>query len=92
MHEPKKEHTRQIQTLLTDSKCQDVVVIRQPSHLAALPSPFCTVERHLHSINLPQRPPATDEADGCADQKPERNEVDGENARTERVTAGRGLR
>jgi len=63
VHEPKQEHAGQIQTLLTDSKRQDVVVVRQPPHLSALPSPFHTIEWHPCAIDLRQREPAADEAD-----------------------------
>ena len=45
VHEPKKEHAGQIQTLGTGSNRQHVVVVRQPPHLSALHSPFRPIER-----------------------------------------------
>src|ERR1019366_3576110 len=68
VHEPKKEHARQIQTLGTGSKRQHVVVVRQPPHLSALHSPFRPIERHPCAIEFRQREPAANEADSCSDQ------------------------
>src|SRR5450759_3661774 len=84
VHEPKKEHASQIQTLLTDSKRQHVVIVCQPPHLAALPSPFRSVERNSCAIEFRQREPSPDEADDCAYQKPQRNEVNGEDGHKQR--------
>jgi type IV secretory pathway VirB6-like protein len=76
VHEPKKEHAGQVQTLRTDSNRYDVVVIRQPPHLSTLHSPFRSIERYLRAIDLRQREPAADNADGRTDQKPQTEKVD----------------
>jgi hypothetical protein len=78
VHESKEEHAGQIQTLRTDSNCQHVVVVRQTLHLSALHSPFRPIERHPRAIDLRQRAPTANEADYCADQKPQREKVDRE--------------
>jgi hypothetical protein len=76
VHEPKKEHAGQVQTLLSDSNRQDVVVIRQPPHLSTLHSPFRSIERYLRTIDLRQREPAANNADGRTDQKPQTEKID----------------
>ena len=76
VHETKKKHAGQIQAPLTDSNRQDVVVVRQPSHLSTLHSPFRSIEPCLCAIDLRQREPAANNADGRTDQKPQTEEVD----------------
>jgi hypothetical protein len=53
---------------------QDLVVIRQPPHLSTLPSPSRSIERYLRAIDLRQREPAANNADGRTDEKPQTEE------------------
>jgi hypothetical protein len=78
VHEPKKEHAGQIQTLRTDSNRQDMVVVRQPPHPSTLHSPFRSIKLHLGAIDLRQREPTADDAEGRADQQPQAEKVDRE--------------
>lgn len=84
VHEPKNKHAGQIQALLTDSNRQDVVVVRQPPHLSTLHSPFRSIERYVSAIDLRQREPAAYDADGRADQKPQKEKINREDRRKRR--------
>jgi len=62
----------------------DRFAVCQPPHLTALSSPFRSVERNSCAIDFRQREPAANEADDCGYEKPERNEVNGEDRRKQR--------
>jgi hypothetical protein len=81
MHEPKNKHAGQKQALLTDSNRQDVAVVRQPPHLSTPHSRFRSIERYVSAIDLRQREPAAYDADGRADQKPQKQKINREDRR-----------
>jgi hypothetical protein len=75
VHEPKKKHAGQIQTLLTNPKRQYVAVVRPPPHPSALHPPIRSMEGRPRAIGPCQREPAAHKADDRANQKPHREKL-----------------